>query len=221
MIFRGGIKTVENTFTNIAGGLFDPDSHSIQLYNPLGVAVGTAEVAPTKISLGVFRQNFTIAVDAVLGRYIVQWSIIVGGIARSDNFAFEVVPMSYPTVQEVRDYLGGIAPRRLTDQVIEIQIPIAAMRVNSIKSSAASEELISKTILLLAGYLSYQAYAAEYERTTGSVPGAILMNLARYEDIANEFLTYVQQGIVSTADVGVVNAPIKTFWQEYRDGAYS
>jgi len=72
---------------------YDPDSHSIQLYNPTGATSGSAETSPTDESGdGNFSQEFTIPADAEPGNWRIRWTTTIAGVNHSEDAWFEVKP---------------------------------------------------------------------------------------------------------------------------------
>jgi len=64
------------TFGELTGALADPDSNSIQLYTPAGVASGTALITPTKAATGQYTQNIDIPSDGAAGTWEVKWTAV-------------------------------------------------------------------------------------------------------------------------------------------------
>lgn len=188
MILAGGTKTVQNTFKDIDGNLYDPDTHSIQLYGPDGSAIGSAETSPINVSTGIFRQSFVITAGSNYGRYVIVWEVTTGGVVTSKHFPFYVITTVFPTCQEVRDYLSQVTDQRLTDDIIEPQIHLSVAEVDSLKSSSATQGQLASAYLALAGYKSYLAYANRYERSAGRLPAPVLANLQLYLDSANLYI---------------------------------
>ena len=98
-------------------------------------------------------------------------------------------------LQEVRDYLNQLPTDRVKDVALEIAIGLATRMVQKEKSSQADADTIEDAILTQAGYLAYVAYANEFERTFGEVPGPVLAQLERLDGIAKRFLGYAKRGI--------------------------
>ncbi len=69
---------------------YNPGSHSIQLYDPTGVASGVAEVAPTRTATGEFNQLFTMPAAAKPGNWRIRWKTVTGGLNHSEDVWFEV-----------------------------------------------------------------------------------------------------------------------------------
>lgn len=72
---------------------YDPDSHSIQLYDPTGTASGAAEVAPTdEAGDGNFSQEFDLPADAKPGNWRIRWTTTTAAKDHSEDVWFEVKP---------------------------------------------------------------------------------------------------------------------------------
>jgi len=124
---------------------------------------------------------------------------------------------------EVRSYLENMPVTRVSEPAMQTAIRMADHIIDYYKSETATKKLIKDAVLAYAGYLGYLAYATEYERTAGKLPGAILIHLDRYKELADMFLLFVISGSVGTINGGQAHAVahIKTFWQEYNtDQAY-
>jgi len=98
------------------------------------------------------------------------------------------------TISDVRDFLNNLSPGRVADNTVQKQIEVATVKINAKKASGLSESTVNTAILVYASYLTYLAYVTEYERTAGVVPGFMVGHLQVLEKLANEFLTYTQQG---------------------------
>ena len=98
------------------------------------------------------------------------------------------------THTEVRNYLDALPVERVTTVVIETQIRLANAKVDFNKSASADSELVELAKLTLAGCYTYRAYATEYERTSGEVPGPVLTHLDQYCEVAGEFLDMAKSG---------------------------
>ena len=91
MVIRGDTIQIENIITDFDGAALEPDSHSIQLYTPAGVAQGSAETSPTG-SGGSYYQRFLIPADGAAGEWMVQWKATVTGAGSStERIKFRVV----------------------------------------------------------------------------------------------------------------------------------
>ena len=71
---------ITNTFRNQDGELYDPDSITLDIYDPRdalygSVIIGTGEI--TKLSLGVWAYDFNIPDDAATGWWIVKWTALI------------------------------------------------------------------------------------------------------------------------------------------------
>ena len=75
------------------------------------------------------------------------------------------------TPKQVRSYLANISVNRISDDAIAIQIGIAKTVVNNYASIEDPEDYKS-ALITTSGFLAYQAYLTEYERSAGNVPPA-------------------------------------------------
>ena len=103
--------------------------------------------------------------------------------------------------QEVRWYLDAMPVERVSKETLIIQIRLATEYVSRYKGSLATDEQVWGAELTRAGWLTYQSYATEYERTAGEIPGPVVTHLQRYKDIADEYLVAAQAG---TNTVGLI-----------------
>lgn len=87
---RGDTLRCDMTIDDYDDIAYDPDSHSIQLYDPTGDASGAAEVGPTRNALGDFSQAFTMPTDAKPGNWRIRWLTRTAGINHSEDVWFEV-----------------------------------------------------------------------------------------------------------------------------------
>lgn len=88
---RGDSLTVQATFKNESGTLFDPDAHSIQVYDPSGTAKLVSPVTnPTQQSTGIYRYTYQIPSDAMYGDWRVEWKATEGEYTDTQPFFFNV-----------------------------------------------------------------------------------------------------------------------------------
>lgn len=59
--------------------LYDPDSHSIQLFDPQGNFQGAPYTSPTRDSLGTFHQLIVVPFGGPAGNWRVDWQSLKGG----------------------------------------------------------------------------------------------------------------------------------------------
>lgn len=70
--------------------LTDPDSHSIQLFDPDGLLDNTY-TDPTSISTGFFYRSIDIDADAKIGLWKVRWTATIGSNNWPEEAVFEVI----------------------------------------------------------------------------------------------------------------------------------
>lgn len=88
---RSDTVGVENTIKDKYDALLDPDSHSIQVYDPDNTAMlGTPETNPTKISVGVYEYYYNIPSDAKYGDWLIQWKAVRRTYSETEDFRFTV-----------------------------------------------------------------------------------------------------------------------------------
>jgi len=110
-------------------------------------------------------------------------------------------------IQDVRNNLAGMSASRLSDDEIQQQIDIATRYVNHERGKSADPDIVSDCILWYTTWQCYLVYISEYERSTGRIPGPVIMHLRRYEAKAIEYLDMIKRGtsnptgLVSTASV--------------------
>lgn len=92
VVIRDDTIQVEATITDYDGETaLDPDSHSVQLYDEVGTASGSAETSPTYVAAGNYTQTFDIPSDANPGRWKVRWTTTTGGKKASEDVYFDVI----------------------------------------------------------------------------------------------------------------------------------
>ena len=110
--FYGETVRLGNTFTNIAGTVYDPDTVSLTIYN----AEGTLEETVTyvagdiiKSSTGVYYYDYTIPADATeQGYWIGTWTAVIGTQTDKSEEQFYARPAAeklYVSVEEVKTSL--------------------------------------------------------------------------------------------------------------------
>lgn len=110
-------------------------------------------------------------------------------------------------IQDVRNNLAGMSSDRLSDDEIKQQIEIATRYVQHHKGKSADAGIVNDCILWYSTWQCYLVYIAEYERSTGRIPGPVIMHLRRYEAKAAEYLDMIKRGtsnptgLVSTASM--------------------
>jgi len=214
MIFPEGVKRIQSVFTDEAGDSYDPDSQELKFYDSTGTSIATKTDADcVNPEVGTWYIDYLVPADSETGRWTCVWTATVAGVDYPSVFAFEVWSRVWPTVQEVRDYLGGMDDDRVTDPAVQMQIVMSATEVDQEKSSTASENLVARAYLATAGYQTYLAYATEFERTVGIVPGPILNHLGLLKNKADLFMSYVRRGIGQAA-VGPVRSYTPTLVPE-------
>jgi len=91
VVIRGDTIQVAAIIKDFDESPLEPDSHSIQLYTPAGVAQGAAETTPTG-SGGSYTQNFLIPADGAAGEWQISWKATVTGAGSStERIRFRVI----------------------------------------------------------------------------------------------------------------------------------
>lgn len=207
MILPGGTDHIQAVFKDENGNAYDPDSQELKFYDSTGTLKDTkTEADCVKVIKGTWYIDYDVPLTAASGRWTCQWTATAGEDDFIFIFAFEVWGRTWPTIQEVRDYLAGMEDDRVTDAAIQLQIVVSVTEVDQDKSGTATEDLVARAYLAVAGYQTYLAYASEFERTMGMVPGPILNHLSLLKAKAEQFLGYVKRGAGKEA-IG----PIKSY----------
>ena len=195
MIYPDGVKRIQSVFTDEDGNAYDPDSLVLKFYDSTGTLVETFDeddcVNPT---VGTWYIDYVIPTNGPTGRWTCVWTDTVTTKDYVNVFAFEVWSRTWPTIQEVRDYLAGMDDDRVTDAAVQIQIVVSVTEVEQEASASASEAILARAYLAVSGYQTYLAYATEFERTMGMVPGPILNHLGLLKAKAEQFMGYVRRG---------------------------
>jgi len=89
IIYPGETYTIQATFKDNKGLLFDPDTHEITLHTPNGEIVET-KTTPTKESLGVFTTSFNIPTTGREGVWFIMWTMRKGGRIDAERHLFKV-----------------------------------------------------------------------------------------------------------------------------------
>lgn len=195
MIFPDGTKRIEAVFADEDGSAYDPDSQVLKFYDSTGTLIVTKDEDDcVNTEVGTWYIDYVIPTDAETGRWTCQWTVIVNTEEYVFVFAFEVWSRTWPTIQEVRDYLAGMDDDRVTNPAVQMQIVMSATEVDQEKSASVSEALVARAYLATAGYQTYLAYASEFERTMGMIPGPILNHLGLLKAKADQFMAYVKRG---------------------------
>jgi len=94
VVIMGDTVRIDANITNYDGTAYDPDSQSIQLYQPNGTASGAALITPTKTAIGRYTQEVTIpsAAGTPAGRWYVRWACTSGTKISTGNIYFDVKP---------------------------------------------------------------------------------------------------------------------------------
>lgn len=209
MNFAGERVRFEVVFLDEDESEYDPDSQELKFYDPTGELIETKDEDDcTNTSTGNWYIDWDIPSTATAGRWVLEWwaSIAVPESDFMDPYAFIVRERSWPSVVEVRIYLAGMEDDRVSDVAIEQQVLASTIEVDQEKSSSASELLIAGAYLAVSGYQTYLAYATEFERTMGMVPGPILNHLGLLKAKADQFMGYVKRGVGQIA-IG----PVKSY----------
>ena len=193
MILPGGVKRIQGTFTDENNAAYDPSSAVITIYDPQRILIATKALTDCiQVILGTWYLDYSIPLTGPVGRWMVSWVNTVLTKNYVYPFAFIVWDISWPTVAEVRIYLADMGTKRLSNETIEIQIASAAEYVTYNKADIVPLAIVNQAILARAVYLSYVAYAAEYERTAGRLPEAVDRQIQRYYVISERALALVQ-----------------------------
>jgi len=111
-----------------------------------------------------------------------------------------------------------MSSNRLSDDEIQQQIDIAQRYIQYWKGASADPDIVDDAVLWYATWQCYVVYVAEYERSTGRIPGPVLLELRRYETKANEYLVMIKRGgstptaLIST--VGMRTNRIEDNWNK-------
>ena len=98
------------------------------------------------------------------------------------------------TREDVRDFLNKIDTGKIKDETIELMISMAKIIVEKEKSSSSDNDTVDAAILMQSTWMSYLAYAGEFERSVGRIPPPMLLHLDRLEKLAIQYLNYVRRG---------------------------
>ena len=102
---------INNTFIDIAGELYDPETIELKIYDPEATLISTVTYFAGEIirdSEGVYYYNYNIESDAIPGYYITNWNAVASGFADISEGQFRVVLIVeklYITVDEVKEAL--------------------------------------------------------------------------------------------------------------------
>jgi len=100
-------------------------------------------------------------------------------------------------VNDVRRFLKNIPTDLLSDDTIQVNIDTANTIVDNEASKKAAFQLKERAKLLYASWLSFLSYATEVERTLGTTPPTVTVQLETLKTLAEQFLVYVKRGDVS------------------------
>jgi hypothetical protein len=93
-IYTGDTVRLKATIKDYDGVLIDPDTHSIKVYNPSDVQVGSEITTPTSDGVGMYHADYDIPTMGPDGIWKCIWRTIKGGAARTGVMTFEVkVPL--------------------------------------------------------------------------------------------------------------------------------
>lgn len=79
---QGGVIPLPGTFEDGSGGLVDPVDPRVDIINPSGVVV-VADAIPMKLSLGNYRYDYNVPVNAPIGLWTVNWTGSINGMGVS------------------------------------------------------------------------------------------------------------------------------------------
>lgn len=205
--YQGGSVTIEATFKDEDGNLYEPNSQTLEFYDPSGVLIVTKTQADcVHVAPGVWSIEYDLADDALVGRWLCQWTTKVGAKYYPNPFIFIVWEKSATTIDDVRAYLANICDDRLGDDTIAIQLRLASRYCDRYCSGTANIDYINDAVLTRAGWMSYIAYVTKYERSVGQVPPAMLGHSAVLEGLALEAMLSCGATMVAR-QIG----PIKSF----------
>jgi hypothetical protein len=185
--YPGGSVKLEATFKDEEGNLYEPDSQTLEFYDPSDVLIASKTQADcTHVGLGVWSIEYALEETAAVGRWLCHWTTKVGSKYYPQNFIFIVSEKSAPTVGDVRAYLANICEERIGDDTIAIQLRLASRYCGRYCSSTAENDDVNDAVLTRAGWMAYIAYLTVYERSIGQVPPAMLGHSAVLEGLALE-----------------------------------
>jgi len=203
IVFRGESKRFKATFTDTEAGVFDPSESTLNIYDPDGDLVETYTLSDLyRVEEGVYWVEYTFPDDGEYGRWFASWSGTNGTFNAEGTDYFQLMPTYAPTIDEVRNALGGMEDDRVIDDAIIIAIADGMLVVDKAKGTAAPTDSISRAYLACSAYNAYLTYASEFERSMGMVPGPILNHLGLLKEKCQQFLTYVRSG---TAPAGLLS----------------
>lgn len=118
-------------------------------------------------------------------------------------------------VQDVRDVLTSLSDQRVPDTTVEKMIRLANTIVENERSGEVPQNTMEDARLVVAAYLTLDAYANKLERTTGRIPPMVESQLTRWNERKKLFLQYVKRGSLSLQ--ALIESP-DTLWDQYEDG---
>lgn len=207
IVFRGETKRFKATFTDTVTGNFDPSASTLKIYDPDGNLAETYDLADlSRVSEGVYYVDYTFPSDGEFGRWFASWTGTNGTFVAEGTDYVQLMPTYAPTIDEVRNSLGGMEDDRVIPDAIIIAIADGMLMVDKEKSATAPTDDISRAYLACSSYQAYLTYASEFERTAGIVPGPILNHLRELKEKCAEFVAFTKRGGGQTA-IG----PIKSY----------
>jgi len=118
-------------------------------------------------------------------------------------------------VKDVREMLNNLSVQRVPDETVEKRIQLANTIVENEKSGSVTDETLEDARLVIASYLTLDAYADRIERSAGRIPPAMQSQLIRWEERKKIFLSYIKRGSISL--LPLVEQP-DTLREQWRDG---
>ena len=89
VVYMGETVEIQNTITDKYGTLVNPDTQSIEIYDPLGTLKDTI-TTPTKVSDGVYFIDYTIPTAGPDGTWKLIWKITYSSDIGIEAFTFPV-----------------------------------------------------------------------------------------------------------------------------------
>ena len=76
-VIRGSTLQIQNTIKDFDATLIDPTSQSITIKDGGGSTIQTY-TSPTKVSTGVYTQNYQTPTNGTVGTWTVEWKVTYG-----------------------------------------------------------------------------------------------------------------------------------------------
>ena len=210
MILPGGTKRIQGTFEDENGSLYDPDSIDIIVYDADGTVdtISYDESDCVRLSVGVWYLDYPVASLGVVGRWTAVWTNTVSTKTFTMTYNFIVQGTFWPNEQEVREHLAGLNDDRVSEETIEQQIVAAVVEVNLLAVATTPQPILTRTYVMVAAWMTYKAYATEFERTAGIVPGPVINHLNELKADAERWIEYCKRGAGPKRISGVISTGI-------------